>query len=131
MGDSTKQQMEEEGKERGGRVQSLCKTSITSEKKKASRQTPPPLSSHHGDDAPPPHREQPLGSNRASQSVSVGEEYHDNHTEHTPLWGRSYTTAGDSGFSLSCNSRAGGGRGQKACATGSRVKRLCHFNVLT
>ena len=87
MGDSTEQQMGEEGKERGGRVQSLCKTSITSEKKKASRQTPPPLSSHHGDDGPPPHREQPLGSNRASQSVSVGEEYHDNHTEHTPYGG--------------------------------------------
>lgn len=87
MGDSIEQQTKEEGKERGGRAQSSCKTSITLEKKKASRQTLPSLSSYHGDDAAPPYREQPLGSNRASQSVSVGEEYHGNHTEHTPYRG--------------------------------------------
>ena len=85
MGDSTEQQTEEEGKGRGGRAQSSCKTSITLEQKKASRQSLP-LSSHRGDDAPPPDREQPLGSQQASQSVSVGEEYHGNHTEHPPSY---------------------------------------------
>lgn len=76
MGDSTEQQQEEEGREKGKGARSTTKSNITSEKKMVDGQTLPPLSSHNGDNAPSPDREQPLGSEHAPPPASGGGEHH-------------------------------------------------------
>ena len=130
MEDSTGE--EEDGKERGERVQSTAKPNITSEEQKqADKRTTPPLSSHHGDTAPPPEREQPLGSEHAPTPASVGDEYHGNLTEVAHYIGEAIPVQETVVVhSAATEELVTGGLG--GCAPPeATIMRPCHFNLLT
>lgn len=130
MADSTGE--EEEGKERGERVQSTAKPNLTSEEQKqADKQTMPPLSSHHGDTTPPPEREQPLGSEHAPTPVSVGEEYHGNLTEVAHYIGEAIPVQETVVVHSAATQELVTGGFGRCVPPGATVIRPCHFNLLT